>query len=117
MSIGETVYSTLSGDTDVAAIVGTSIFPLVIPAEGALPAITYQRVAGTRVNELAGAGEKTRVRVQVDCWATTYSSVRSIALAASAALCGIGFLPLNDMDDFDDEVPVYRVILEFTAWE
>lgn len=116
MSIGETVYSTLSSASGVTAIVGTAIYPLVIPQGAGLPAVTYQRIAGARSNDLAGAGELTHVRIQVDCWATTYSSVRALADAVGAAMHAALFLPLNDIDDFDDEVPVYRVVLEFTTW-
>lgn len=116
MTIGETIFSTLTGDAAVSAIVGTRVYPLVIPQGGDLPAVTYQRIYGAPINDLAGAGELVRARVQVDCWATTYASVRALADAAYGSLCAIGFLPINDMDDFDDEVPVYRVVLEFTVW-
>ena len=116
MTIGETIFSALTGDAAVSAIVNTHVYPLVIPQGGTLPAVTYQRIYGAPVNDLAGAGQLIRARVQVDCWATSYSGVRALAGAVYAALCGIGFLPINDMDDFDDEVPVYRVVLEFTVW-
>lgn len=116
MTIGESIHSILTADTAVAAIVATRVYPLVIPQRSSLPAVTYQRVYGAPVNDLAGAGEKVHARVQVDCWATSYSTVRSLADAVNSALGGAGFLPINDMDDFDDEVPVFRVVLEFTTW-
>jgi hypothetical protein len=113
MTIGETIYSTLTTDIDVAAIVVKRVYPVVLPKK-TLPAITYQRVSGSRENDLSSAGGLVTVRVQVDCWAEGYSSVRALASAASAALCGAGFLPVGDRDGFEDEVLVHRVILEFT---
>lgn len=115
MTIGETIYSTLTTDTAVAAIVSKRVYPVVIPQKGALPAITYQRVSGRRENGFQ-AGELTAVRVQVDCWADGYSEVRGLADAARDALIAADFLPIGDRDGFEDEVQVHRVILEFTIW-
>lgn len=116
MTIGETIFSTLTADSGVTAIVSNRVYPVVIPQKGTLPAITYQRVSGRRENGISGAGELVAVRVQVDCWAESYSSVRALADAASAALIAAGFLPVGDRDGFEDEVLVHRVILEFTIW-
>lgn len=116
MTIGELIYSTLTTNTAVAAIVTKRVYPVVIPQKGSFPAVTYQRVSGNRVNGLDGAGELVQARVQVDCWAESYSAVRALADAVSAALTGIGFLPVGDRDGFEDEVLVHRVILEFTTW-
>lgn len=43
IKIGETVYNILSTDTDVTAIVGTKIFPLVADIGTTFPFIVYKK--------------------------------------------------------------------------
>ena len=43
ITIGKTIYSILSSTTGVTSIVGTSIYPLIIPEKGTLPCIIFKR--------------------------------------------------------------------------
>jgi hypothetical protein len=63
-------------------LVGTAaesrVFPLKLPQDGQLPAITYQQISNVRREGMGGTIPVERVRVQVDAWAETYKAVRSL---------------------------------------
>ena len=48
MNIEEALYSKLTGDAGVAALVSTRIYPNVVPQDIALPAVAYQRISTVR---------------------------------------------------------------------
>lgn len=73
MSVEETVYSTITGDAGVSAIISTRLYPLALPGDVTLPAAAYWVIS--RVSE---AGQKKRTRVQVDLYATSYSGVKAL---------------------------------------
>lgn len=86
--IEEALRAVLLADAGVAALVGTRVYPLVLPQAGTLPAITYQVVAGDADYVMEGASGLAFKRVQVDCWADTYSAAAGLRAAVTAALGG-----------------------------
>jgi len=78
---GKAIHGRLTGTS-----AGTRVYPLVLPQNPVLPAVTY-RVLSTTATHLFGTdADVEAVRVQVDCWATSYSAVRALAAEVSAAL-------------------------------
>lgn len=63
------LYSILSGDADIAAMVSTRVYPLERPQKSALPAIVYRRVSGQRDYDMEGATELVDSRFFIECWA------------------------------------------------
>lgn len=90
MTIEEGLVAQLKADSAVAAIVGTRIHPGAIPQDGALPAVVYQLISSPREVDLGGPSTFIRARYQIDCWANSQSTVRSLADSVRAALNGVG---------------------------
>lgn len=74
----------------VSDIVGTRVFPVIAPAEAALPFITWRRTAISRQQSLSGPVGTPMVMLTVDLFATTYEGVRELADAVRVCLDGWG---------------------------
>lgn len=90
MTIEAGLVAELSGNAAVAAIVKKRIHPLVIPQGGTLPAVVYQRISSVRNVDLGGPSSFVQVRMQIDCWHTSFSGAILLADAVRGALNGVG---------------------------
>ena len=118
MSLYTVVRGKLASGT-IAAIVGTRVYPSLLPQTPTYPALTYQRISNTAQN---GSTALRQSRWQVNCWATTYIGAQALATVVKAAMeewtdtdqapmvkmCQV----VNEIDDYDDEVDVHRVIVD-----
>lgn len=84
--IGKAIYSILSNDAGVTALVGTKIYPDIIPLGTAYPATVYSVVSTTPTNVKDGASTLDATVVQVDIYSDDYSEAQSIASAIRTAL-------------------------------
>lgn len=110
------IFTALTGDTGVSAIVGSRVYPVVIPQKAALPCVTYLRVSGPQEMSLSGHSGLESVRVQVDAWAESYETAKSLASAIQSALLGASTFAVtsaSDRDLFEDETGVFRVSTDF----
>jgi hypothetical protein len=85
----EAIIARLLGESGVAAIVTTRIFPGSRPQGSALPAIVLNRISGGP--EYADDGEVglEQARIQIDCWAATYGEAKLLARAVTACLSAV----------------------------
>lgn len=117
MTIEEAIYSYLSGESGITDLVGTRIYPLVLPQNTEYPAITYYRVSGPEHHDK----DVAYPRIQLTAWAETYEEAKTVAAEVKAALqrfkgtMGVpGVVVIqgvfqNDMDLYDNETGVYYV--------
>jgi hypothetical protein len=113
------IFSTLTGASAVSAIVGTRVYPLVLPQKAALPAISYLRVSGAQELSLSGHSGLESPRIQIDCWATTYAQAKALSAAVQAAMLASSAFKVgsvSDRDLFEDETNVFRVSIDFSVW-
>ncbi len=124
MSIETGLRSQLVNDTDVAAIVGTRVYPVKMPLGYTLPCISYQRISSERYPFLDGPSGRAIPRFQVDCYADTYSEVRDLAGKVRLALDGFkgtlgtesnvgGISIQSERDLWEDNTDVYRVTQDY----
>lgn len=71
--------SALVGNSAVAALVGSRIYPIIAPATAVLPFITWRRSGIQREQTLSGPMGTPTVTVELNLYATTYEEVRDIA--------------------------------------
>jgi hypothetical protein len=130
MTAGEAVYSVLTGDAGVSAIVGNRIFPGVIPEGSLLPVIVYSVISDVPENSLTGsvATRAVNARVQVDCYARPtsaggggYAQVQALAAAVDSALASQSSQTISawreiSRDLFDNETQYHRVSMDFSLW-
>lgn len=119
MSLDVKMYQALSGAAGIAALVSTRIYPLVLPQSVAYPAISYQRISNTGQMGTTALRES---RWQVNCWALTYTAAQALAVAVKNALeeyTATATAPrikmalvVNELDDFDPEANIFRVIVD-----
>lgn len=88
MLIEEALFSYLSTNAGVSALVSTRIYPMTIPQDKALPAVAYQRVGGLRVLAHDNSAKLAGGRWQFTCQAESYDTAKDVAAAIRAALHG-----------------------------
>jgi hypothetical protein len=113
MTIETDLYTTLSNNAGVTALVGTRIYPILAPESATRPYIAYQVITGTRISTITGVDDATRKRIQMSCHADTYSEAKSVSAAVYAALEGDGYLDL-EYDSYDAEVQIHTVIVDWS---
>ena len=113
----------LLADPAVSSLVGNRIRPLVLPQDEILPALTYQSISGVSAHGHSGKTGKEICRMQFDCYAPGYSTAKNVSKALCNALDGFrglsdgilieGIFKENELDDFEEGLKIYRVILDF----
>ena len=83
MTIANLLYSKLAGTTAVSTIVSTRIYPVIMPQDPTVPAISYQQISMT---EQDGTSTLREQRYQVDCWDDDFAGVQTLGDAVQAAL-------------------------------
>lgn len=86
MSLEQSLRDYILADTAVAAIVGTRMYPLVIPQSGKQPCLVYAKQGRERQQLFCGEDGLKRTTVVIDCYAKIYDDAVGLANAVSAAL-------------------------------
>jgi hypothetical protein len=126
VSIETEIRARLVADATIAALAKsgsvTRIYALFLPQDPTLPAITYQRISGPRIQRLNDATEWGQARIQYDCWATTYLGAQTLAAAVRISLNGfVGELATlkvairldNERDLYEDELHIFRISQDY----
>jgi len=103
-TIEKAIYSLLAAGGDVAELVATRIYPLMLPQPATLPAVTYQRIAGDWDITMDGANNYAEEMFQVNCWATSYKGARQLADTVRKVL--------DNYDDTTGYVQIHCIHLE-----
>jgi hypothetical protein len=82
----EGIIGKLLATSGVTSLVSTRIYPGAIPQAAAMPAISVQRISGAPVYTDQGEAGLASARLEIDCWAETYSAAKQAARAVIAAL-------------------------------
>lgn len=88
MTIEAGLYAHLLTDSGVTALVGTRIYPLLVPQDADLPAIAYQRISGPRDHTHDGSSGLAFARMQLTFVASSYDDAKSLGEAVRAAIDG-----------------------------
>lgn len=112
-------------------IVGTRVYPVVIPEHARgdatkLPCVVYNRVNVQRQQKFCGTDGLVRSTFQLDCYATTYLEAKQVAAAVRGVMVDYRgtwssvqvkavFLDL-EFDGLDAEPGLYRVVQRYTVW-
>jgi len=84
----EALIAVLLADTALAALVGNSVFPVARPQGSTLPAIVLHRIGSAPLNADDGEVGLENARMQIDCWARTYTEAKHTAHAVMLRLSG-----------------------------
>lgn len=116
----------LIANTAVKALVVSRVYPLVLPQDSEIPALTYQRISGPRVRSLKGPSNLAHPRIMIKCYGRTYLSAKTVAAAVRVALDGyrgtmgstvVGDVILDGEDeDLEQDTGLYWVSMDFIIW-
>ena len=119
MSAESSLRAALLAAPAVSALVGTRVYPMLLPQNPTLPAIVFQRISAVPDHLLGEQGWRAPCRVQLSLWAATYDAMRTLTIAVEAALRGYSgsglrlVRLLNLTDDYEPETKLYRMIADF----
>lgn len=119
-------YQHLRDNAGVAALVGTRIFPSIMPQDAALPVIVYTTRSAQREYAHTGPSQVADVRLELSCWSKSYLQAKQVADAVRAAVEGsqkatigdthtievMGMRLDNEFDSYDDETHLFRTIVD-----
>lgn len=115
------IFASLSGASAVTTICASRIYPLILPQNPTYPAITYQRVAGRRENDITNGyvGMENAI-VQMDAWATSFETAASLSSAIIVTVCAANSfkaLAMNSpLDIYEDDIQAYRRSVDISIW-
>lgn len=81
MTIRDLIAAYVIADGDVAALIGTRLYPDMLPEKVTYPAAVIQAIDIVRPNPLRGVASLARARIQIDVYAQPTSGVGSRAKA------------------------------------
>lgn len=123
MSFQSELRSFLLADATISSLVGTRIYPSVLPAGAALPAVVYFRVGGrTEHKPLKAQTVRTRnFTIQVQAIATKYDEADALEEAIFARLnetsSTIAPRPLGETQDlYDEQTRQYITTSDYSIW-
>jgi len=122
MTIEELLVARLTGYPALAALVGNRVYPLVLPQNVALPAMTYQRISTLRVRSHSGPSGLAHPRFQFACWADSYAEAANVTRVLRLALDGFKLTPggaalsENEIDDYEAETGRWRINADYIIW-
>jgi hypothetical protein len=79
LDVEEALFSYLSTYAGLAALVGTRIYPILLPQNPTLPAVTYQMISGIDDHCISEDPDNTEARFQFTAWGTSAASARAVA--------------------------------------
>lgn len=88
MTVEETLRQTLLADSAVSALLGTRVYPLLIPQDATLPAVAYNKYLGVMQFLHGGAMKPEVAYIQLTCVANTYSEAKQVQEAIRNAIDG-----------------------------
>jgi len=129
MIIEEALYAYLTNYAELTALVGDRIYPVILPQNTTLPAVTFQRISGIREYSQSGPSGLAHPRFQFSCWAEKYEEAKAVAEQIRLALEGYkgmmggsdgvrvdAIYVEDDHDIYDPETKEYHVALDAIIW-
>jgi len=113
MSPESIIYSTLTGDAEVTALVGTNIYIDEIPQGIGFPSIVYQRDKTEPQNTIHGTQVGEFVVMSVVIHSTGRSEAESIATEVESAMRASEFWKVTQESGFDDDKKLHIVALQY----
>lgn len=117
MSAESDVYAALSGSSGLTALVGTRIYPDVLPESATYPAVVFARSKTERILSISNVDYGSDVSIQVSAWAENRTSCDAAAVAIDAALVAAGIYPVGRQSGYDDDAGLHASVIEVQILE
>lgn len=124
--IEQALYTILSGHAGLTALVGSRIYPLILPQSPLLPAVIYQRVDAAREGTHDGPSGLAHPLFQLSCWALDFDQARAVVAQVRLALDGytgtVGGVEIeaiqsgHEDDQYEQDTKIYHSSIDFDIW-
>jgi hypothetical protein len=104
----------------------TGVYPVTIPEDPTLPAVSYQIISSTDTPTLDDPLGLTKTRVQIECWGETYGAAVQLRHVVTTAIAGYrgsvngtaiqNILRVTNGDVFADIPRQYTAKVDFYLW-
>jgi hypothetical protein len=113
------------GDTSIKGQISERLYPLTLPQDPTLPAMTYQKISGLRFHDMEGASGLASPRFQFDIWSKSYLTSKNISdllrkrldgfkgTVGSDVIQGVFLDSERDFFEEDELLKFYRVSMDF----
>lgn len=126
MTMEASLFSFLTGNAGIAALVVKRVYAGIIPQSGVQPCIVYNKSSRSRQQLYCGTDGLLLTRLEIDCYADSYIQSVDLANAVTAALQDFSgdmsgtdvprvFLE-NEIDLSDIEPGLYRQSQTWAMW-
>lgn len=118
MTVESTLYTTLTNDADVSALVGTRVRANVADENTATPYIVFLIVSERTPVTFNDISQISETRIQIDCWATSPTQARTLAdHVVDAVNTNMKLVEVfKPGTQYDHDVKLHRFILDLTVW-
>lgn len=79
MNIGRAIYSILTADATLTALVGSRIYPDYSIQKPTLPYVVYQVIDTSPSPTKDGASKLDTIRVQIDAWSDSFDTAQTVS--------------------------------------
>lgn len=120
------LFTYLANSPGVTAANEGRVYPLHKPQNDDQTCVVYRVISREFSRTFCGQPNITASRVQLDCWATSYSEAKALAKAVREALDfhkgdmgGVDVLSVQwqfENDDFESDTGFYRVVQDITIY-
>lgn len=107
-------YFALLDVIGVAAVVGSRIYPDVLPEKCIYPAIVYSQRT-TPIMSISNVKLGEDIEMPTSCWAETRAAADEGADAIEVALAGSAFYIKTREDAYDPEIGLFATVLTVSA--
>jgi len=107
MSAETELYAVLAAASGLTALVGTRIYPDILPEDHQLPAVVYTRTGTQPVLTVHGGSFGDFTDLQINAWAKTRASAAAVAEQIEAALVAAKFPKTNRISGIDEDLSLF----------
>jgi hypothetical protein len=129
MQLEESLYTYLSTDSGISALISTRVYPEVAPQSASAPFLVYQRITTQRIHTMSADQGFVMATMQFTVWDNTITSARSVSEAVRAALQnhsgltgGVGGVTINatlmenEINLYDEKTKSFGVAQEYNIF-
>lgn len=125
--VNKAVYAIGQAASGITAIIGSRMYPIVLPQDGTLPAIVYRQTGGEVVQAMGGSPGLKRKMIQLLALSPDVSQMRQIVeeirIAYDRYRGTIAGVSINDIfvsdvgaEGYDDTLQVFYGSVDLTIW-
>lgn len=113
----QSLYTLLSENSGVTALVSTRIYPDAMPEGCVYPAVVFSRTGTEPLASISNVSYGSDVTLTIGCWGKTRTSADAVASAIVSALNNTDFFLTGREAGFDNETGLFATILTVIVFE